>query len=413
MQAVTFHICLLLIGTISFFMNSVIVVLLVTYRQKLLGVEQNKLLLSLALSGLWVAVSTGITGTLLYMDTNVTLYKLFGMLPLYGSIYASIFNITLLTIERYISVKYPLRYVSIITHQRRLCAIVFSWVMPLIMIALHVLVLFLTDVERELKVRGVTFFLVFCVSAVILSMLNISVHRVLRKQYRSIQQRISVVTYSSQNIGGLPLHVQQPERKNAKSESEARNSSMRVIENLDEAYNFATGKQQKPNQQSIYRRNQDHCIGSQEMGNGKSCFTDASNAGICIVQDSGGKEIAENINKSSNSQPYQTSNSRANSGKSKNVVHCTQQNKVVPERYPNTRNIGIEKEPEQAASLPNRRNSTKKRCWERPVRYSKDKRSSKKSSNPRLNHQLNQIKRSSLCIWIVATFIIGLLPLAI
>ena len=182
-QTKAFHWSLITLNSLSFIINSAVIVTFLKFRRKLLYCRQNnKLLFSLSTADWCVSINGTVTGFLLLTNQELMIYKLFGTLPLFGSMFVSIFSLGVMTTDRLIAVKYPLRYGSLMTSKRILRLIILSWIIPCVIIAIQVVILFKTSSNTELKVRSFLLAVFFLMASMVLSASNWYLLTAIRKQ---------------------------------------------------------------------------------------------------------------------------------------------------------------------------------------------------------------------------------------
>ena len=133
--------------------------------------------LLVGLVGVW-------TGVMLKTDQDRDVYKLAGLIPLFGTMNVSIFSLVFLTFDRLLAIKYPFRYDSLMTHSRVVKLIAVSWIIPVIATIIQSIIYVMTDGNFELKVRNATLTAIFLTGFVVLSVSNIMLLLQVRQQRR-------------------------------------------------------------------------------------------------------------------------------------------------------------------------------------------------------------------------------------
>ena len=198
---------------LSIIMNTLTIVLFVKFSRKLLTTNNNKILLSLATGDLLVGINGMITPILLITNQKILIYKISGILPLFGSMFVSICSLGIMTIDRLVSVKYPLRYHSIMTQWRIKLLIALTWIVPGTLTLIEVLVLLYSTFNTELKVRSCFMFIFLITASLALISSNFVIHRSIFRQQASM---MTVSTHSSDRTIKNDTNMVRNERKYAK-----------------------------------------------------------------------------------------------------------------------------------------------------------------------------------------------------
>ena len=123
--------CMIIINGAGLAISLLAVVIFVRFKNRLLSVNNNKILFSMALADFFVGLFGIIGSVLLYLYENTMvgkdIMKLFGMIPLFGSFVTSLLTLTILTADRLIAVMYALRYHAIMTEIRVQLLICITW----------------------------------------------------------------------------------------------------------------------------------------------------------------------------------------------------------------------------------------------------------------------------------------------
>ena len=171
LQRLIYHLSLIFINLASFLFNLLIVVIFVHYRERffqkqklsrrLRATNHNKFLLSMVVADALVGLFGTLTGILLKFSSDKKLiFKLCGLIPVYGSMFVSILSLVLLTIDRVIAIRYPFKYDSLMTNFRVTCSIALSWIIPFLGTVSLVIIYVTKGLNIELKVRNtfITFY---------------------------------------------------------------------------------------------------------------------------------------------------------------------------------------------------------------------------------------------------------------
>ncbi len=176
-----FYWSLVVIGAATFALNAVFSWMFIEFRKVLLVHNNNKILLSMTLADGLVGLSSILLGALLMLQQPQIIYKLFGMFPLFGSMFASIASLGILTIDRLVVVKFPLRYKTLIFPSRIHKMIVVSWVVPFLITLQESIVYMYTSWKFELKLRGIMLFVIFASGSIILLIANTKLCLIIRR----------------------------------------------------------------------------------------------------------------------------------------------------------------------------------------------------------------------------------------
>lgn len=189
----TFHWSLLIIGSTSFAMNSLFSAMFLKFRKKVLTVNNNKILFSMTLADSLVGIFCILLASSLITKQSQVVYKMFGVLPLFGSMFASILSLGTMTLDRLVAIKAPLRHKSIMLPKRVLLLILLSWLLPGLITIQDVLVYLQYSWQKELKIRGYFLFIVFMTGSIFLMSANFHLYTVIQKHIRFLggQMRIA------------------------------------------------------------------------------------------------------------------------------------------------------------------------------------------------------------------------------
>ena len=166
--------------------NSFVIATFVRQRRRIFRKNNNKILLSLACADFFVGIFGAAHATLLLAGESRLYYKTIGNLPLFGSMFVSIFSMLLLTGDRLVAVKRPLQYPSIVTKKRLKIAICFTWGFPLLLTMQQYVFFFSAPKKVELRIRGTILVVWFFVGASFLGFSNGFLYSVVREQFKKL-----------------------------------------------------------------------------------------------------------------------------------------------------------------------------------------------------------------------------------
>ena len=186
---------LIILSTVSFSLNFLVFILFIRFRhrllvsgfrRKVLMANHNKMLFSLVLGDLFVGLTGLTTGILLLTKQNIIIYKLCGTIPMFGGMFVSIFSLGLMTFDRLIAVKRPIRYISLMPRKRAISLICFTWMLPIAITITESVVLVAKGADVELKVRAVMLTLVFLSGLIVLSVTNWVLFVTVKKRWKRL-----------------------------------------------------------------------------------------------------------------------------------------------------------------------------------------------------------------------------------
>ena len=189
----TFHWSLLIIGSTSLAMNSLFSAMFFKFRKKILTVNNNKILFSMTLADSFVGIFCILLASSLITRQPQVVYKMVGVLPLFGSMFTSILSLGIMTLDRLVAIKSPLRHKSIMYPKRVLLLILLSWVIPGLITIQEVLVYLKYSWQKELKIRGYFLFIVFMTGSIFLMMSNFYLYKVIQKHIRFMSGQMKIV----------------------------------------------------------------------------------------------------------------------------------------------------------------------------------------------------------------------------
>ena len=186
---------MLLINSSGLIINMLCVLMFFKFRNELLISNNNKLLFSMAMGDLLVALF-GVIGAILYYllmigKVDVSAWKLGGVLPMFGSFFISILTIGTMTLDRLVVVLLHLRYHLIMTNHRLNFLIAFIWLIPTAVIIMQALLFFCISPPLELKVRSYLMATFFIVGTVTLAVANSKLHCIVKQK----RQEVSVINH--------------------------------------------------------------------------------------------------------------------------------------------------------------------------------------------------------------------------
>ena len=195
-EKLLYHLNLILLNSVSFIFNLLIVIIFIRYRKQFflqqglirrLRAQRNhsKYLLSMVIADLLVALFGTVTGVLLKLVQNRLIYKLCGLIPLYSSMFVSVFSLILLTFDRLAAIKCPLPYDSLMSNSCITKSIVLCWTFP-ILTTISQMILYVTyGSSLELKVRN-TILTIVCLTGFFILIIT---NYILIKKYKQQGQR--------------------------------------------------------------------------------------------------------------------------------------------------------------------------------------------------------------------------------
>ena len=183
-QELGYSISLITVNTLGMIVNFIVVVMFFYFRHRLLKKTKNLLLFSMLIADLLVGMTGIIGGVLFHLyatgRSTVTMYKICGLLPLFGSFFISMLSLGIMTADRLISVKLPVKY-SIKMNKRRTTMLIFSaWATVTVIIVILGVLFFTVSPKTELATRGYLLGTLFVVSSIILAVSNAHLFRKLR-----------------------------------------------------------------------------------------------------------------------------------------------------------------------------------------------------------------------------------------
>ena len=191
-ENVVFQWSLTAVNTGSLIINLIAVIMFVRFRHKLLSKNQNLLLFSLAISDCGVGIGGILVGQLYYFFTqheiSLAIYKIGMFTSYFGSFFMSILSLTILTFDRLISVKFPLRHRTIMTTSKIICLVVFAWLFVLLVLINQAVLFFAfyDDGWTEIRSRAVILTVFFVAALLVLSTSNAYIFIKIRKRNKKL-----------------------------------------------------------------------------------------------------------------------------------------------------------------------------------------------------------------------------------
>ena len=164
---------MIVLSIMAVLLNLLVGCMFICYRQKLLSNINNMFLLSMTSADLCVGI-TGLVHWILYVSLTKlgTVWKLCGVLPMFGSFFISVFSLATMTGDRLISVKYALRYPSIMTKTRAKLCILVTWLFMLVYLTVQSLIFVYASPWVEVRARALAVGILFVMGSVVLSVSN-------------------------------------------------------------------------------------------------------------------------------------------------------------------------------------------------------------------------------------------------
>ena len=194
-QEFAFVCTLIAVNSFGSVFNGLIICMFVRFRKHILASNKNLLLLSMSVADLCVGV-TGTGGGLIFFFmkkklTTVTVYKLGGLLPIFGSFFMSILSLGLITTERLVAIQLPLRHRLMMTRERVKLAICVCWLIVISLMTINGILFLYASAWIELQVRCLMLGIFFVVGSIILSASNLVLYRIV--QNRALKHCISAI----------------------------------------------------------------------------------------------------------------------------------------------------------------------------------------------------------------------------
>ena len=187
-QSLVFYWSLIAIDTSAILMNSLVLVMFVSFRRKLLTCSHNRVLFSMALGDAFVGVFGNNLGLTLLMKKPIIFYKLLGNVPLFSCLFVSVLSLVLLTADRLVAMTKPYIYISPSYKKSVFRLIVITWMVPAIIIIQQTCI-YIEDGSLELKVRGYIFTVFFVTGSTALVVSNTALFFGLRSYAARLQRK--------------------------------------------------------------------------------------------------------------------------------------------------------------------------------------------------------------------------------
>ena len=170
------------------------------YRRTMLSSNNNKLLFSLVVADILVSLF-GIADAILFYsattgNTSRDIWKLAGILPLFGSFFISILALGIMSCDRLISVVYPLRYNIIMTTSRIKSCIILTWLIVGFIVTIQCTLFISTSSTLEKMVRSYLLATFFVTGMITLIIANCKLYMVIQRKHRNIAVQFHVSSNS-------------------------------------------------------------------------------------------------------------------------------------------------------------------------------------------------------------------------
>ena len=384
-----YHLSLIILDLMAFLLNLLVVIIFIRYRKRFFPNKliprlratrnHNKCLLSMAFADLLVGIFGTLTGILLKSEQTSLIYKLSGLIPLYGCMFASVFSLVLLTIDRLVAVKYPFSYDSFMANFRITTAIALCWMVPFLTTISQMIIYVTSGANLELKIRNTILTFVSLSGFTILAVANfILVQKV--KEQRQLANELSGVSvkFGSARKGGSFSHAIL-----TRIESEP-NSAARSSVGIDSCASIPpeieVRKVSSPGE-AILAQNQNWC---------QSCQT------IAFITRHESLDAPRVQQSKRNMFPVLCAGScRAKDPNCSNNLSSIQEDKNKGESPCITESYDVTKKPKTSMSIP----IQSSQATQRPIRKSK------------LIRKIPDSRITTMCIFIIVAFLVCWLPL--
>ena len=186
--------CVVVINGFGMLNNFLVVIMFFWFHKKLLSVNDNKFLFSMAIADCLVGLFGVTGGTLIYLQEfkliPIEIMKLYGVLPVFGSFFMSILSLIILIADRLIAVVYALRYEYIITEFRANLLVCATWLVVAVILVIQAAIYIKISEEVEINVRIYELTTFFTFGTLVLSIGNIKLHFIIRKKRERISTSI-------------------------------------------------------------------------------------------------------------------------------------------------------------------------------------------------------------------------------
>ena len=173
---------------LALMINTLILLMFWRFRRRLFLNTNNILLCSMSVADFCVGITGNLVGILFYLQkinlTTKTFYKLCGILPFFGSFFMSILSLGIMTADRLISVKTPLRYSTVMTERKIKLLILTAWITVILILLTQATLYLSVSPLLEIRVRAFLLVILFLTGGIILTVSNASLYVTLRKRSR-------------------------------------------------------------------------------------------------------------------------------------------------------------------------------------------------------------------------------------
>ena len=179
----------IIINIFAMLLNFFVGLMLFRFRRPLLQSNNNILLFSMSVADFLVGAFGVVNHSLFYIfeveqKVSLAVWKLYGVLPFFGSMLISVFSIGIMTADRLISVEFSLLYPSIMTTFRTKVLLITSWLITVLIIVSLGLIYILASPMSEFVVRSYLVGIVFIIGASVLMGLNMKLYFIVRQKRR-------------------------------------------------------------------------------------------------------------------------------------------------------------------------------------------------------------------------------------
>ena len=193
------------VNSFAMLLNFFVSFMLFRFRRVLLQNNNNILLFSMSLADFLVGAFGVIQHSLFYMfemeqKVSLHIWKLYGVLPFFGSMFISVFSLGIMTADRLISVECSLLYASFMTIAKTKVLAIISWLITILIVTLLGLIYVITSPMTELIVRGYLIGTIFIVGESVLMGLNMKLYFIVRQKRRRNSSFCSIYPVSVERI---------------------------------------------------------------------------------------------------------------------------------------------------------------------------------------------------------------------
>ena len=192
-----FACAMILVNSFGLSFNFLIICMFVGFKQQILTNNKNLFFLSMSIADLFVGFA-GVAGGIIFLfmtkaSTTLTVYKIGGVLPFFGSFFMSILSLGLITTDRFIAIMLPLRHRLMMTRKRIKLAIGLCWLIVIILMTIQGLLFIFASARTEIQVRCLLLGIFFFVGSIVLSVSNTILYRTVRN--RTAMHNLKVVGF--------------------------------------------------------------------------------------------------------------------------------------------------------------------------------------------------------------------------